>query len=233
MPALRQGDRYCATCGADLLQRQKRFCSRKCYAEWQRQFQRGENNPNWDAGVAIHTCEACGLEFRLSRRRKDARFCSRACYAKWQVQNMRGPHSPFWQGGNETVVCQYCGKEFEARPYRVKNGTVHFCSRQCQGLWNSENKRGPNHPNWRGGPEPYPNRFNLAFKQAVRERDNYACAVCHLTGCDVHHIDYKKSNSIMGNCLTLCRSCHGTTNHNREYWQPVLSELLSKRRAMQ
>lgn len=35
---------------------------------------------------------------------------------------------------------------------------------------------------------------------------------------DVHHIDYNKFNCNPENLITLCKSCHVKTNHNRNYW---------------
>ena len=34
-----------------------------------------------------------------------------------------------------------------------------------------------------------------------------------------HHIDYNTKNNILDNLIILCRSCHGKTNKDRNYWQ--------------
>lgn len=92
-------------------------------------------------------------------------------------------------------------------------------------------KTGEDAANWRGGLsfEPYPPTFNETFKRMIRVRDNYKCAICRLPGKDVHHIDYIKENTVPKNCITLCHSCHSTTNFNREYWQRELSNLIYAR----
>lgn len=78
---------------------------------------------------------------------------------------------------------------------------------------------GSNHPNWNGGSsfEPYSREWTRDLKKKIRELDNHTC-VCGKTGKPVHHIDYDKKNCNPDNLITLCNSCHGKTNHNREYW---------------
>jgi len=36
--------------------------------------------------------------------------------------------------------------------------------------------------------------------------------------------DYDKKNAATANCVALCKSCHGKTNHNHEYWQSYFEE---------
>ena len=96
----------------------------------------------------------------------------------------------------------------------------------------SEMSSGANNPCWRGGVsfEPYPSTFNDAFKKEIRERDNNTCVICWLPGGSVHHIDYDKEHTEASNCVVLCKSCHGKTNHNRNYWCVALSRLIKARR---
>ena len=90
---------------------------------------------------------------------------------------------------------------------------------------------GPNSHHWQGGitKKPYPVEFSPTFKRKIRERDDYACAVCKLPGKCVHHINYIKDDTIPENCITLCRSCHTATNLNRDYWQPALVHIMQAR----
>jgi len=92
-------------------------------------------------------------------------------------------------------------------------------------------RHGPNNSFWNGGTsfDPYPIIFNDAFKQIIRDRDNHQCAICRFSGKDVHHIDYNKDNTIPKNCIILCRSCHGVTNGNRDYWQLALFNIMHAR----
>jgi len=92
-------------------------------------------------------------------------------------------------------------------------------------------KFGSIHPAWRGGKSSgtYPPEFNGGLKRTIRERDDYKCGVCWLYGNNVHHIDYDKQNSNPANLITLCKSCHNTTNVNRDYWQTTLTGLVGAR----
>ena len=46
-------------------------------------------------------------------------------------------------------ICKICEKEFFIKPYQIE--TAKYCSRKCQGIGNSKNKRGENNPHWKGG----------------------------------------------------------------------------------
>lgn len=80
-----------------------------------------------------------------------------------------------------------------------------------------------------GANAPYPPEFNEVFKEMVRQRDEYTCQQCREPGECVHHIDYDKKNTVSENCVTLCRSCHSRTNHNRESWQQIFSTMIQGR----
>ncbi|MBE3101928.1 MAG: HNH endonuclease [Firmicutes bacterium] len=93
----------------------------------------------------------------------------------------------------------------------------------------SEAVKGENCHWWRGGTskDPYPEEFRWARK-GVKARDGYQCQLCEKLeitekeelgrGFPVHHIDYDMQNCNLENLITLCCSCHGKTNANREYW---------------
>lgn len=105
---------------------------------------------------------------------------------------------------------------------------------------------GEKHPNWQGGISfiEYPKEFNNTLKNKIRERDNYCCQICNKNQSElneklsVHHIDYNKKNNIPENLISLCRNCHGLTNHNMEKWKmhfslqrvylPTFSELIDR-----
>jgi len=88
-------------------------------------------------------------------------------------------------------------------------------------------------PAWKGGIsfEPYAPSFNRQLKDRTRVRDNFICQLCGVPEleCDkrlcVHHIDYDKKNCEESNLISLCRSCHTKTNHNRQYWQSYFIKL--------
>jgi len=62
-----------------------------------------------------------------------------------------------------TVKCDYCGEETYKRPSTLEKHNHKFCSRECQGKWQSENPygvakpsydvSGKNNPHWKGGKE--------------------------------------------------------------------------------
>ena len=104
--------------------------------------------------------------------------------------------------------------------------------------WNKGKKQiataGMNHPFWKGGTSflPYPSDWTDDLKESIRKRDDYTCQLCGIhedelsRTMDVHHIDYDKNNLDPKNLTTLCQSCHGKTNHNREYWTNFFQQEL-------
>lgn len=83
---------------------------------------------------------------------------------------------------------------------------------------------------WKGGISiaPYSVDWTKTLKRSIRERDKYICRLCGKPqgdiSHDVHHIDYDKINCSPKNLITLCKKCHVTTNHNRDYWKSRLIE---------
>ena len=72
----------------------------------------------------------------------------------------------------------------------------------------------------------------VALRLAIRTRDDFVCAICGRSEDEVgilsiHHIDYDKKNSNPKNLISLCRSCHLKTNHNRKYWENYFLSLIS------
>jgi len=92
-----------------------------------------------------------------------------------------------------------------------------------------------NHPSWKGGGsfDPYPVGWNHKFKEVIRKRDEYTCVLCSKpeASCrrqlSVHHIDYDKENLDPGNLVSLCISCHLSTNTDREFWAEWLGQMMA------
>lgn len=84
---------------------------------------------------------------------------------------------------------------------------------------------GDKHGNWQGGKslEPYAVDWNETLRRSIRERDKYTCQMCKSPQGDialhVHHIDDNKENSHPSNLISLCRSCHGKTGHDKKKWE--------------
>ncbi|MFH2074848.1 MAG: HNH endonuclease signature motif containing protein, partial [Pseudomonadota bacterium] len=63
-----------------------------------------------------------------------------------------------------------------------------------------------------------------------RERDSFTCQNpdCRKNddGLVIHHVDYDKRNCNPKNLITLCRSCNGRANFNREFWEAGYAEII-------
>jgi len=80
----------CLLCGAEFLVvpskleiGEGKYCSRRCSSTALGMQHSGENNPFWKGGPENRTCETCGKEFEIQRRRvgkTPSRFCSYNCY---------------------------------------------------------------------------------------------------------------------------------------------------------
>jgi hypothetical protein len=163
-------------------------------------------------------CEHCGREYETHefQGRKGRRFCS------WECRNLG-------LQDRKKQTCEYCRKEFEVTPCQTARGWGRFCSWECRVAGMCAEKS----QSWKGGiaPRPYPRAFSAKLKTRIRKRDKYRCAVCKLKGMNVHHIDYDKHNNEQDNLVVLCGSCHGATNHNRDYWRRALGQMMKTRRS--
>lgn len=62
------------------------------------------------------------------------------------------------------------------------------------------------------------------IRKTILKRDKNKCKLCPKTNdLAVHHIDYNKKNNKEINLITLCHNHHSQTNHNRDYWQNLLT----------
>jgi len=189
-----------------------KFCSRKCSYGYKA------------AHVYVQrVCGICGKTFQILCswvRKGGGAYCSRACRDKAQEK--------------ERILkrCEHCGKKFSVYPYVEQDDTRgRFCSNTCKYLWLSHHLHGENSHLWCGGTseQEYGPGWCSSLKAIVHERDDHKCVICWLAGNIVHHIDYSKDNHDLGNLITLCPICHGKTNHHRDYWSDVLSDLVHKR----
>lgn len=82
----------------------------------------------------IRKCEVCGQEFEVSKL-STQRFCSDDCQIKWQTTRVQELNPKFT---SILTPCTYCGKEHFVKPYKFKQQTNFFCSKECRQLWYSE-----------------------------------------------------------------------------------------------
>jgi len=109
----------CEHCGNEfevweskLKQSRGKFCSRKCYLEYEEKEKMKVK------------CLNCGREFVAfpSEIKKDkGKFCSFDCYCIYVMRRVK-------------VVCPGCGKEFEVRKSEINKAVGNFCSLEC--YWN-------------------------------------------------------------------------------------------------
>ena len=189
---------------------------------------------NKDKSRYLLTCLECGKQFTSENKKQ--KFCSKNCTGKWRSKNyigennpltgrirydFRGEKSPFYS--REEVLCDYCNKPIKVAKYKIKKQNFHFCNKECQNKWQSENIRGKNHPNWncdltdeernnsrdRRKIEGY-----TLFITSVLKRDNYTCQITGKTGgkLEVHHLncfsDFKEGRTDLDNCITLSKEIH-------------------------
>ncbi len=153
----------------------KHYCSNKC-----REDHKNENN--------VKTiCYWCGKEIV---RQKSVyalsayHFCSSKCKCAWHSAEMTGEKNPSFIGDHE-LICDNCGKEFirTRKGSRIKEGQRTFCTRKCEGQWNSKHRVGENSPSWKGGVTPIAVKVRnskkyLEWRSDVFKRDNYTCQKC-------------------------------------------------------
>ena len=166
-------------CASDMSKTEHHFCSRKCFAHWLSRFNRGESHPSFSKTKRI--CGHCGKEFLVPPhviKHGWGRFCSQKCH---------------YEHGHVWLVCCHCGKEYSATKNQINRYGSRFCSRACKGAWLSEHPPdhlppimlGVNHPNWRGGYEPYYGPNWHEQRRKARKRDK-VCQHCGKTPNEFH-----------------------------------------------
>lgn len=203
-----------------------RFCSVACKHRGHANDMAGSKHPAWKGMTAI--CALCQKPFHIKPsklKRGEGKYCSMYCYNQAKRGTQTGIENPNWKP-KVIIYCEQCGQELAVPPSWANK---RFCSIQCKAQWQSDNLSGEHAAAWLGGTsaEPYSWEFITVIAPQIRQRDEYQCRVCGRSGVKtVHHIDYNKSNCKEDNLLTLCKSCHGKTNHHRNDWQAALVKLV-------
>jgi len=81
-------------------------------------------------------CALCGKEFKKYKYRveqSDNDFCSRECANEHKKRD------------NYMAECPQCGEEHKVRPSDMERYERHFCSNDCYTQWQSENRVGEDH----------------------------------------------------------------------------------------
>lgn len=209
---------HCDNCGKDLLKYpsqilQKNFCSRECSKNYLQ-----KNNINCK-------CDVCGKDISVPKNQYDNsthHYCSKECKYKGNSLFYSGTNSPNYSEATYTSVpCTYCGKPTKVMASQLNRSERHFCSKDCQNKWQSENVRGINHPNYNPDISLFDRTINRNYteywdwRKNVYLRDNFTCQCCGDNkghNLVAHHIlnysEYKELRTDINNGITLCADCH-------------------------
>jgi 5-methylcytosine-specific restriction endonuclease McrA len=187
-------------------------------------------------------CLTCNKEFKThpwELKNGFCRFCSRKCSGEWQSKNLIREKSHLWKGGPVNCICKICNKEFTVPKAHLKRGRGKFCSHKCKGIWQRENLKKENNPNWTDGrtPENHRIRNSIEYKnwrKSVYERDNYTCQICGDNrggNLNANHIkkfsDFPAIRLDINNGITLCEHCHisKVTHYEEKYEIYFISKI--------
>jgi hypothetical protein len=153
----------------------------------------GSRNPNWKGGLIKRVCPVCKESFSIKRKDvKPVNCCSGKCLgimnrARWiakkEARLSASRHS-----------CEFCHKPILPSSTDIRIFKNHYCNWACFVARKKENSAGELNANWRGGITSlrhflYNCAEALAWKEAVRSRDNYKCQECGSNhNLHVHHI---------------------------------------------
>lgn len=215
-------------------QREKHLAYMKIYNAKTRPTKKSQNIPNGNIG-RTHSVEerqkrsksllglkrSEDIKLKMRNSLNSGRFTSDKL-----IGNKNRVGKPAWNKGLKL------SEERKARLYKIPKGKPSW-NKGTKGLmspnsgsFRKEQFIGDKNPNWKGGIShmPYAKEWTRALRHNIRERDIFKCRVCDKTQddngkkLDVHHIDYDKQNCNSINLISLCKSCHRRTNHNRDYW---------------
>lgn len=172
----------------------------------------GVHNPNFKDGKSYNNkCIDC--DKKISRRSSRCKSCAH-----------KGDLNGNYKG--KKYFCIDCG--------RILNHGLWNKTIRCRECYRKFSAIPENNPNYIDGRKnlPYPIEFNESLKELIRNRDNRKCQLCgcpEIENCQrlsIHHIDYNKANLNKNNLISLCRSCSGEVNKNRDYWRDFFTNKL-------
>lgn len=193
-------------------------------------------------GLENVRCASEGRKLSKSARRKISEARKGKKLSKAQREQIAKTLQEYYQIHPSPFLGKHRSKATREKLSKANKGRVPWNTGKCR---SPETKRkiskslngkmsGPKNPAWKGGvsTKPYPFEFNSRFKKEIRKRDGHKCQLCGASeanfnrALDVHHIDYNKENCDPGNLISLCRSCNGKVNQNREFWTGYFEALL-------
>jgi predicted RNA-binding Zn-ribbon protein involved in translation (DUF1610 family) len=227
----------CEVCGKLYTRRKSvsdgsRFCSMECMCK-------GRN------GSITFNCDYCDKEVVQHKslyHNTQHHYCSMECSHKGRIGkyvskgNIRIKKTTY-----VSFICDNCGEEAIQKydNYNPK-GKNHFCNKQCEGAWRSENIIGEKCGQWKGGITDL--RYTIRNSRNYRlwrkecfEREDYTCEICNNRGgylevhhvkpfaliCDEHNIqsleESKMCNELWDteNGQVLCKACHNSITFNK------------------
>jgi hypothetical protein len=164
-------------------------------------------------------CEICRKEFSyisypsIEQRKPKRRTCSKVCEYALKSKTLKGRYIKVPQNSKDLskwteFMCLYCNTLFIANIHSNRK----FCSIKCKGLWQSENNKRENNPNWK----PLKERINV--NKMVRRmliEEMKSCEICGISDqLQIHHKDKNRKNNDRKNLMVLCINCHSDEHKN-------------------
>jgi hypothetical protein len=204
----------CKKCGEPFLSQKKSkgYCSKECSSTGENNSMYGKTGEQNSFYGKTHTEE---VKRKISDNNKGKNIgLSNHNYGK----DFNGKNNPRWKGGQ---FCPRCGEQ----TFFKKNRLCIDCS----------NKRKIEIERKRLEYGVYPEQWGERLRREIRDRDNNICQnpLCYHNNkrLDVHHIDYDKMNCDPKNLITLCASCHTSTNSRyvKEWYEEWYSKIVRKK----
>ena len=218
------------------------FCSKKCHNSWMSKYQVKEKHPLYKRKkLKCDYCRKIFYKVKYRIKNNKHKFCSQRCNYEWRSKFNVGKNHPQWKG-KITLKCDICGKKYKQFPSRLKRkNEFNYCSFGCRIKGQSKFLVGEKANAYVHGKskEPYTIKFNNFIKEQIRIRDNHKCQLCGVPQLEcirklsVHHIDYNKSHANLKKLITLCNSCNGKVNSNRNYWKKYFKEIIKEKYSKQ
>lgn len=170
----------------------------------------------------IKDCIICGATFSYykypsTEKAKIRVTCSESCRLKLVSSKLKGRYIPNKNSTKdltkwETTQCRQCGKSI----YHQSSIKRVFCSHKCKGVWQKENLKGKQNPNWvpLDQRKPFRNVSHKIRNDLILERKE--CETCKSTSnLQVHHKDRNRGNNHPDNLMLLCNPCHANIHEQK------------------